>query len=170
MISARMDDMTARASSPAAPLDDERAEAIRALQGSFSELVTVFRRLVSEAADTASPGMLPGTFKVLSAIHRLGPVTLSTLAERLHSDKGLVSRSVSELEALGLVERTADPADRRSRLIAVTALGSERLEAARAPHSGRLTEALDGWSIDDIRHAATLLLALAHGRTPGAPD
>jgi DNA-binding MarR family transcriptional regulator len=167
-----MGDMTSPApSAPESPgpARDERAEAIHALEGSFSELITVFRRLISEAAETASPGMLPGTFKVLSAVHRLGPVTLSALAERLGADKGLASRSVSELEALGLVERTADPTDRRSRLIAVTALGLERLEAARSPHSGRLATALEDWSIDDIRHAASLLSALASGRAPGDP-
>jgi DNA-binding MarR family transcriptional regulator len=164
-----MDDMTS-ASSDAADATGERDEAIQALQGSFSELITVFRRLISEAADTASPGMLPGTFKVLSAIQRTGPVTLSVLAERLHSDKGLVSRSVSELETLGFVERAADPADRRSRLIAVTPLGRERLELARAPHHGRLTQALEGWSVEDIRHAATVLSALAGGRAPGDPE
>ena len=147
--------------------DDERREAIDALEGSFSELVTVFRRLIAEAAETASPGMLPGTFKVLSAINRLGPITLSALAERLTADKGLTSRSVSELEGLGLVERTPDPLDRRSRLIAVTPLGIERLTAARAPHSGRLATALADWSVEDIRHAAVLLSALATGRAPG---
>ncbi|MCK6067353.1 MarR family transcriptional regulator [Microbacterium sp. dk485] len=146
--------------------DDGRREAIDALEGSFSELVTVFRRLIAEAAETASPGMLPGTFKVLSAINRMGPVTLSALAERLTADKGLTSRSVSELEELGLVERTPDPLDRRSRLIAVTPLGTERLTAARAPHSGRLATALADWSVEDIRHAAVLLSALATGRAP----
>lgn len=150
--------------SPQAEAADERGDAIRALEGSFSELITVFRRLVSEAAEVASPGMLPGTFKVLSAVHRHGPVTLSALAERLSADKGLASRSVSELEGLGLVERTDDPVDRRSRLISLTPLGAERLEAARAPHSGRLAAALEDWSVDDIRHAAALLSALASGR------
>lgn len=160
--------MTAAASpQPAvAPAIDERTEAIRDLENSFSELITVFRRLISEAAELASPGMLPGTFKVLSAVHRHGPVTLSALAERLTSDKGLASRSVSELEALGFVERTDDPNDRRSRLIAVTPLGARRLEAARSPHGGRLSAALEEWSVDDIRHATSLLSALASGRAP----
>ncbi|QEW03999.1 MarR family winged helix-turn-helix transcriptional regulator [Microbacterium lushaniae] len=162
-----MTDVTPDADPARAADGDERTDAINALEGSFSELVTVFRRLLAEAADTASPGMLPGTFKVLSAVNRLGPVTLSALAERLTADKGLTSRSVSELEGLGFVVRTPDPLDRRSRLIAVTPLGTERLAAARTPHSGRLTAALADWSVEDIRHAAVLLSALATGRAPG---
>lgn len=150
--------------------DEGRVAAIQALEGAFSELMAVFRRYVATAADTASPGMLPGTFKVLSAVDRTGPVTLSALAERLVADKGMLSRNVSELEALGFIERTPDPADRRVRLIAVTALGKERLDAARAPHQGRLFAVLDDWAVDDIRHVTALLHALADGETPDAPN
>ncbi|MFJ6654235.1 MarR family winged helix-turn-helix transcriptional regulator [Microbacterium sp. NPDC091313] len=150
------------ASTPA----EERSDAIRSLESSFSELIGVFRRMMTQAAETASPGMLPGTFKVLSHLNRLGPATLSVLSERLEADKGLISRSVSELEGLGFVERTADPDDRRSRVIAVTPLGQERLEAAREPHAGRLRESLVDWSTSDIHHAAALLHALASGTAP----
>lgn len=148
------------------PPSDERTAAVRALEASFSELMTAFRRYIAEAAERVSPGMLPGTFKALSTVHRFGPITLSTLAERLAADKGLVSRSISELEALGLVTRTPDPADGRSRLIAVTPEGDTRLSSARAPHEGRLFAVLEDWSLDDIRHLSTLLHALATGSTP----
>lgn len=144
----------------------ERAEAVQSLESSFSELMTAFRRYVADAAERVSPGMLPGTFKVLSTVFRFGPITLSALAERLSADKGLASRSVSELEELGLITRTADPSDRRSRLIAVTPLGAERLAEARAPHEGRLFTILESWSIADIRQFTTLVHALATGETP----
>ncbi|MGP3534636.1 MarR family winged helix-turn-helix transcriptional regulator [Microbacterium sp. RD1] len=163
--------MTSTASPPAPDHPDaggERAEAIRALEGSFAELIGVFRTLIAQTAEAASPGMLPGTFKVFSMIARVGPVTLSSLGERLRADKGLLSRSVSELETLGFVERTSDPADRRSRVISATPLGLERLEIARAPHMGRLGQALVDWSVPDIRHAASLLQALAAGTAPDA--
>ncbi|MFF0909189.1 MarR family winged helix-turn-helix transcriptional regulator [Microbacterium enclense] len=145
---------------------DERREAVQALEGSFSELMTVFRRYVSEAAERVSPGMLPATFKALSVVSRFGPLTLSALAERLAADKGFLSRSISELDELGLVTRTPDPADRRSRVIAVTDEGHARLAEARAPHESRLFAAMADWSIDDIRHLSTLLHALAVGETP----
>lgn len=145
---------------------DDRRQAIDALERSFSELIAVFRQFIVAAADRAHPGMLPGTYKVLSTIHRLGPITLSALAERSSADKGMLSRTVSELEGLGFVERTADPSDKRSRLIAVTPLGAERMEAARAPHQGRLAEVLEDWSVRDIEHVTTLLHALANGQTP----
>jgi len=145
---------------------DERREAVHALEQSFSELMTVFRRFVSDAAERVSPGMLPATFKALSVVSRFGPLTLSALAERLSADKGFLSRAISDLENLGFVTRTPDPNDRRSRLIAVTEQGNARLVEARAPHQNRLYEALTDWSVDEICHLSTMLHALAAGETP----
>jgi DNA-binding MarR family transcriptional regulator len=145
---------------------DDRAVAVQALEASFSELMTAFRRYMAAAAERVSPGMLPGAFKALSTVDRQGPITLSALAERLTADKGMVSRTVSELEELGLITRTPDPEDRRSRLIAVTERGAERLAVARAPHEGRLFAVLEDWSLHDIRHLTTLLHALATGESP----
>lgn len=147
--------------------DAERHVAVHALEQSFSELMTVFRRYVAEAAERVSPGMLPATFKTLSTVSRFGPMTLSALAERLGADKGFLSRSISELEGLGLVTRTPDPVDRRSRLIAVTEVGAARLAEARAPHQSRLHEAMADWSVTEIQHLSTMLHALAVG---GVPD
>ena len=151
-----------------APAGDDRLVALEALEGSFAELMTAYRHHLAAAADRVHPGMLPGTFKVLSLIARSGSTTLSALTEHLTSDKGLVSRSVSELEGLGLVARTLDPGDRRSRLITVTPEGAERLAVARAPQKGRLFTVLEDWSIDDIRHLTRLLHSLASGETPEA--
>lgn len=148
--------------------DAARLGAVRGLEGAFSELMTEFRRFYVQAAEVASPGMLPGTFKVLAAVARIGPITLSALAERLTADKGMMSRSVTELQGLGLIERTTDPADRRVRLIAVTPLGAERLDAARLPYEGRFFEVLESWSIESIEQLTSLLRALTAGETPEA--
>ncbi|MFG6403797.1 MarR family winged helix-turn-helix transcriptional regulator [Microbacterium sp. P04] len=156
------------AGSEAATADPERFEAVQALEASFAELMTVFRSYLANAAERVHPGMLPGTFKVLSTISRSGAITLSALADRLTADKGLISRSVSELEVLGLIARTPDPDDRRSRLIAVTPEGAERLAAAREPHHGRLFAVLEDWNVADIRHVTVLMHALAAGETPEA--
>jgi DNA-binding MarR family transcriptional regulator len=145
---------------------DPRHAAVRGLEGAFSELMTEFRRVYAQSAEAVSPGMLPGTFKVLSLIQRCGSTTVSGLAERLTADKGQVSRSVSELEDLGLVERTADAADGRIKLIAVTAEGQSRLEKARLPYEGRLHDVLKEWPIESIERLTGLLHALATGETP----
>jgi len=146
--------------------DTARREAVRGLEGAFGELMGEFRRVYAQAAEVVSPGMLPGTFKVLSSIQRAGEISVSGLAERLTTDKGQVSRSVSELEDLGLVERTADAADGRIKLITLTDEGKSRLEKARLPYEGRLSEVLADWPIDSIEKLTELLHALAAGEIP----
>lgn len=144
-----------------------RTEAVRALEAEFSELFTHVRRIVVENANRLSPGMLPGAYKVFTTIARREQVTLSALAECLHSDKGQMSRTVRELETLGLVTRTPDPTDGRSSLLSPTAEGLERLRAVRSPRESALSQALDRWAVDDIRELTRLLHSLSESALPG---
>src|SRR5690606_33730007 len=89
-------DPVGAAPASAAPTD-ARQLAVRGLEAAFGELMSEFRRVYAQAAETVSPGMLPGTFKVLSLIHRAGSMTVSGIAERMTVDKGQASRAVSEL-------------------------------------------------------------------------
>jgi DNA-binding MarR family transcriptional regulator len=63
----------------------------------------------------------------LAALHRLTEagesLPLGQLADRLSCVKSNVTQLVDRLEADGLVNRTADPNDRRSRLAVLTAAG-----------------------------------------------
>ncbi|WP_345800066.1 MarR family transcriptional regulator [Microbacterium sp. AZCO] len=143
-----------------------RADAVRALEAEFGELITQFRRVIMENAHRVSPGMLPGAYKVFTTIVRRESVTISALAELLMTDKGQISRTVRELEQLGLVARTPDPTDGRSSLLSPTAEGLARLDAARHPHQSGLADALDEWQVEDIERLTHLLHALTNGITP----
>ncbi|MEV8370209.1 MarR family transcriptional regulator [Microbacterium sp. NPDC064584] len=145
---------------------EERAEAVRALESEFSELITRVRRVIAENANRVSPGMLPGAYKVFTTIVRRESVTLSALADSLMADKGQISRTVRELEDLGLVSRTPDPSDGRSSLLSPTPLGLERLSLARAPQEGILMESLESWPVEQIRDLTRLLHALTSGEMP----
>ncbi len=137
-----------------------RTAAVRALEAEFGELVGLFRRVIVEHAEALSPGMLPGAYKLFTTIVRFGSVNPSALAERLLLDRGQVSRTVRELERLGLVERSPDPADGRSTLISATPEGLERLTAVREKREGALAAALDDWPLEDIREFTRLMHAL----------
>ncbi|WP_314507754.1 MarR family transcriptional regulator [uncultured Microbacterium sp.] len=151
-------------------MDDEtrgaRTDAVRALESEFGELISRMRRVLADNAQRVSPGMLPGAYKVFTTIVRRESVTLSSLAESLMADKGQISRTVRELEELGLVTRTPDPADGRSSLLSPTASGLERLAAARAPQESVLLDTLEGWSVEQISDLTRLLHALTAGETP----
>lgn len=145
---------------------EARTDAVRALEAEFSELITQFRRIITENANRVSPGMLPGAYKVFTTIARRESVTQAALAEHLLVDKGQLSRTVRELETLGLIERTPDPADGRSSLLSPTALGLERLAQARLPQENALFTALETWELDDIQSLTRLLHALSEGSRP----
>ncbi|GAA1247421.1 DNA-binding MarR family transcriptional regulator [Microbacterium phyllosphaerae] len=151
---------------PARGSEGVRAHAVHALEAEFSELITHFRRLIMENADRVSPGMLPGAYKTFTTIARCGQVTASALSERMLVDKGQISRTVRELESLGLIERSPDPKDGRSSLLSLTPHGEAKLAEARLPQEGLLMRHLSEWSVDDIDNLTRLLHALGSGRTP----
>ncbi|MFT4123092.1 MAG: MarR family winged helix-turn-helix transcriptional regulator [Microbacteriaceae bacterium] len=165
---------SAGTASPAAPADargaavtvDVRRTAVDDLEAAFSELVTQFRRIALQAAGAAGGGLQPGVLKLLVATERQGPITASCLAERLRTDKGFISRSLGELEERGLVERSADPGDRRARLVEVTPAGRERVTAARIPFEHVIESGVRDWPVDAIERLTDLLRELAAGVAP----
>jgi DNA-binding MarR family transcriptional regulator len=156
----------ARTPAARASAGEAHALAVQALESEFGELIARFRRLITEAAHRVSPGMLPGAYKVFTTIIRREHTTMSALAEMLMMDKGQLSRTVRELEQLGLVTRVPDPKDGRSSILSPTPEGLARLEAARVPQQDGLSHALAGWHVDDIHELTRLMHALLSEQTP----
>jgi DNA-binding MarR family transcriptional regulator len=75
---------------------------------------------------------------------------LKDLATRCALDSSTVSRAVSSLVGFGLVERSADPTDRRASLLLVTDRGREALAQAHQWYGEVLTGALHAWSREDL--------------------
>jgi DNA-binding MarR family transcriptional regulator len=107
--------------------DDATARtAARAWQGLNTLLLDRYN-LTRKAAE--SLGM---SFSRVRALRRLatGPITLRELAERMGTDPPYTTVIVDDLVQRGLAERITNPADRRSKLVHLTADG--RTTAARA--------------------------------------
>jgi len=71
-------------------------------------------------------GLRVTQFSMLAQLRDMGPVTMSTLAQRMVMDRATLGHNLRPLETQGLVERTVGT-DRRSRLVTLTPLGQERL-------------------------------------------
>ena len=82
-------------------------------------------------------------------------------ADALDVNPSTITRYVQALEAEGLVEVAADPADRRSCLISATAAG--RAEVARFAEAGVdvFAGVVRDWSAEDLRTFADLIDRLA---------
>ena len=90
------------------------------------------------------------TIAALNAVRRLGPVRVSAVADDLSVDISVASRQLSALEERGLVERTTDPGDARSRLLAVTPAGLDSLRDAHDRMVGVFQSTVADWDIEDI--------------------
>jgi DNA-binding MarR family transcriptional regulator len=124
---------------------------------------------VSRAADRAvdaglaEHGLQPGWFDVLSALrragspHRLSPGRLS--AAVMLSTGGMTKR-LDRMEAAGLLERSADPDDRRGVLVGLTARGRRAVDAAVEAHIANEARMLAGLSARDQAQLERLLRKL----------
>jgi DNA-binding MarR family transcriptional regulator len=121
-------------------------------------LVRTSRALRQEAAGES--GLSPTQTAVLASINRCGPLTPSELAEIERVKRPTMTRTLACLEREGLIERTPDPTDGRSALVAVNDAGRERLARLRRRKSAYLARRLrklDPEEVETLARAADLL-------------
>jgi DNA-binding MarR family transcriptional regulator len=75
-------------------------------------------------------GLTNGQFSLLMSLNRPKPPAMGSVAALLAMDRTTLTAALKPLERRGLIEVTADPADRRSRLLALTPAGREILASA----------------------------------------
>jgi DNA-binding MarR family transcriptional regulator len=117
------------------------------------------RRLRQEAGSDLSPSLT----SALATIARHGPLTPSELAARERVQRPTATRLLAKLEDPGLVVRTADPADGRSCLVAISPDGEALLAAGRTRKDAFLARRLRNLPAEDratLRRASEILEAL----------
>ncbi|WP_369247676.1 MarR family winged helix-turn-helix transcriptional regulator [Streptomyces sp. R41] len=97
-----------------------------------------------------------GSAAVLTLLGRYGEMRMSRLAELLSVDMSVTSRHVAHVADRGWIERSPDPADKRSRILRLTAAGQEQLDELSRRTSRLLADRLSDWS----DHEVGLLIAL----------
>jgi DNA-binding MarR family transcriptional regulator len=108
------------------PGDSQRSEAVR-LADEFGRTAKL---LGTQLADRlAGHGMSIPRFNVLVALMRHGPLRVTELREQIGITQGTASTLAEALVAEGLIERQADPADRRANRLRLTETGRARAEA-----------------------------------------
>jgi DNA-binding MarR family transcriptional regulator len=121
------------------------------LRGTVGKLARLLRR-----TDALGTDLTPTRVAVLLTTDRHGPLRLAEVAEREGLNPTLLSRTLAELVTHGLLERSADPADRRSAWVQVTTAGHALAEQVRAER----TAAVQG-AIDDLDAADRALIEAA---------
>jgi DNA-binding MarR family transcriptional regulator len=128
-------------------------------------IVRTSRRLRQEAASEAS-GLTPTSTAALATIERHGPLTPSELARIERVKRPTITRTLGCLERVGLIERTADPTDRRSALVAINGAGRERLRRLRGRKNAYLARRmrnLPAADVETLERAAEILDRMREG-------
>lgn len=75
-------------------------------------------------------GLTSGQFSLLMSLNRPEPPRMGDVAALLAMDRTTLTANLKPLERRGLVDTSADPADRRARLLRLTPAGREILDRA----------------------------------------
>jgi DNA-binding MarR family transcriptional regulator len=112
-------------------------------------------------------------YRLLSQLARQGPAPQRDLAEATAQHAAAISRMVDELEDAGLIRRRRGDLDRRQIIVALTAAGRRRYEAARPVVDAAIEEVMAPLAGSQRHRLAQLLATLldahedvANGRSP----
>ncbi|MGW0992442.1 MarR family winged helix-turn-helix transcriptional regulator [Streptomyces sp. NPDC002520] len=112
-----------------------------------------------------------GSAAVLTLLGCHGDMRMSKLAELLAVDMSVTSRHVAHVADRGWIERSPDPADKRSRILRLTPTGQDQLDELSRRTTRLLTERLGDWSDDDLAELIRLMTRLraSFGDSRSAP-
>ncbi|WP_412539295.1 MarR family transcriptional regulator [Longispora sp. K20-0274] len=128
-----------------------------------SEVVRLIARIVSmytKEYETAASARDLTTIQAKVLVMLAEPMAMREIADRLGSEKSNVTGIIDRLEARGLVERRADPVDRRVKKVART-VGGEALATGFAAELRFAAEPLAGLSVTDRTQLRDLLRQVA---------
>jgi len=85
-------------------------------------------------------GLTPTQFSVVEALFHLGPLPQCQLAARVFKSSGNMTLVIDNLEKLGLVNRQADPEDRRVSVVDLTPLGRQTVSVIFPLHAAAVSK------------------------------
>jgi len=95
-------------------------------------------RITADCGLAIQPSQMP----LMTALFRQGPLSVGELAETIGVSQPAITRILSRLTEMGLVETIRDPQDQRTRTITLTAKGNESMEIATTVMWPRLRAAV----------------------------
>jgi DNA-binding MarR family transcriptional regulator len=101
-----------------------------------------------------------GSAAVLTILGRHGEMRMSKLAELLAVDMSVTSRHVAHIAERGWIERSPDPADKRSRILRLTPSGRAQLDELYRRTTELLADRLSDWSDDEVGQLTGLMTRL----------
>jgi MarR family 2-MHQ and catechol resistance regulon transcriptional repressor len=119
-------------------------------------------RALREHAERSLEGidMCLSDFAILELLLNRGPQPVNTLGHRINLTSGSVTTAVDRLEERGFVVRSADPSDRRTRLVSLTSEGAECISEVFGRHGRAMDRAAEGLTESERTTLITLVKKL----------
>nr|WP_209706697.1 MarR family transcriptional regulator [Leucobacter exalbidus] len=117
----------------------------------FSETVAFVRGRWARYAAEFHPELKKAGIAMLQVIRRNGSTTATELCQLLDMDKALVSRQITKLRELGLVDAAATPEDRRVVCLTASDQAVEFLDGIRVRWAETYRERFTDWSVEDLQ-------------------
>ena len=134
-----------------------------ARQAQYEELVRQLSAVGAVKRDLGRilpPDCSAGSAGVLTLLGRHGDMRMSNLSELLAVDMSVTSRHAAHLAERGWLERSPDPADKRSRILRLTPEGHAMLAELSRRTTELLAERLSDWSDDEVGQLIRLMTRL----------
>ena len=114
------------------------------------ELVRVMKLFHSmrQYAPKVHPSVEPASYPILFNL-TAGPQRVSLLAEHVYSDVSTISRQVTTLFSLGLLDKVSDPQDGRACMVSLSAVGAELVEHLKVSRGEWFRQVLHDWEPAD---------------------
>jgi DNA-binding MarR family transcriptional regulator len=139
------------------PPGPDAHEAFVRLEREIGLLLRRSRAISARLASELHPDLDGAAYGLLALLQDAGPLRASDLVTRIGLDKSTVSRQVSSLVDLGLVDRAADPVDGRAQVLTPSAEGAAHLARVRDVRRARWESDLSDWPASDVATLAELL-------------
>jgi DNA-binding MarR family transcriptional regulator len=139
-----------------APTGDDGVIAER-IERQIDTLLRLGRTRIRDRAASIHPRLNAQGFTVLSVLGRVDSMSQSELGERVGLDRTSLSKIVSHLQSLELIEQHQSPTDRRARVLQVSPEGRRKIDDALADRRATVWRNVADWPRADAEAFADLL-------------
>jgi MarR family 2-MHQ and catechol resistance regulon transcriptional repressor len=124
-------------------------------------LMKAFRTLERHARRNIAPLDLGSSdFAILELLLHKGRQPVSAIGRSVDLTSGAITSAVDRLETQGLVARTSDPKDRRTRFVSLTPKGTARIREVFGDHQLAMDRAISGLTKAERETLITLIKKL----------
>ncbi len=127
-----------------------RDDRISEIIAEFSDVFAFARTRWARYAEEVHPDLRGVGMMVLQLVTRKGPVTATAISQMLDMDKAMVSRQLTKLRELGLVDAEPAAEDRRVTLLTASDRAQVLLDGIREQWAHAYHERFVEWSVEDL--------------------